>query len=225
MPVYPNARSGPDEPQEIDLPVDEESSTSFVSGEQDTQDSAGCSVPLRMTKVIDEKLHGKIVGGHDMTMIDYFPDLITKGYLHDVRNAGLFNTGKHVGANVQLYGTVPSVCRPELFSLAQTVTHTVNRKNGVPTPLEGTTRDDLKDSGRDASKAPFRQDWLGDDGYNISMADTPSYAERLPFSSSTNVEWVKDYVTSLIGPGGQSSVHWTFVLKIVNGRVVDHDVT
>ena len=91
-----------------------------------------------MIKVTSGKLHGKLYDGSDLIMIDDFPDLVTKGYIHNARNAGPFNTGKHVGANVQLYGTILSGCRPELFSLRQTVTRTVDKEDGVSTAIEGT---------------------------------------------------------------------------------------
>lgn len=221
---------------EIDLPEDEGATTTFfphgdssagvTDGEQQ-QSSPTCFEPSGpMIKVTSGKLHGKLPNGSDLTMLDYFPDLVTKRYLHNIRNAGLFNTGKHVGANVQLYGTIPSVCTPELFSLRQTVTYTVNKDDGVSTATEGTSVDDIQASGRDPSKAPYRQDWLDDDGYHISMADIPSYGVRgAAFPSSTNIEWVKDYVTSLVGSAGETSVNWSHRLKIEDGKVIENKVT
>ena len=220
---------------EIDLPEDQGARTAFFphgeSGDsvtmgEEEQTNPSCFEPSGpMIKVTSGKLHGKIPGGHDLTMVDYFPDLVTKGYLHDARNAGPFNTGKHVGANVQLYGTIPSVCRPELFSLRQVLTYTVDKVDGVSTAREGTSKSDITESGRDPSKAPFRQDWLDDEGYDISMADLPSYGERVgTFSSGTNIEFVKDFVTSLAGSAGETSVNWSYRLKIVGGKVIENEV-
>ena len=222
---------------EIDLPEDEGASTTFfphgdssasvTNGEQE-QNSPTCFEPSGpMTKVTSGKLHGKNVDGSDMMMLDYFPELVTSRYLHNIRNAGPFFDGNVVGANVQLYGTVPSVCKPELFSLSQIVTYTVDKKNGVSTAKEGTSVDDIKESGQDASKAPFRRDWLDDLGYHISMADPPGYYEkgRAAFSSATNIERVMDFVTSLVGSAGQTSVNWSYRLKIKDGKVTENKAT
>ena len=180
-----------------------------------------------MTKVTSGRLHGKLQDGSDLSMLDYFPDQLGKGVLRDIRTAGPFIRDNIAGANVQLYGTILSGCRPELFSLRQTITHTVDKKDGVSTAKEGTSVDDIKESGKDASKAPFRQDWLDDDGYHISMADMPAYYElgRAAFSSYTNIEFVKDFVTSLVGSAGETSVNWSYRLKIEDGKVIENEVT
>ncbi len=65
-----------------------------------------------MTKVTS----GPFQGGY--TMDDYFPQHKGKGLWSNSGTAGPFDTGKRAGSNVQLYGTFPSPCRPELFSLA-----------------------------------------------------------------------------------------------------------
>jgi hypothetical protein len=100
------------------------------------------------------------------------------------------------------------------------VTRTVYKENGVATAQQGTSADDIAKSGRDASKAPFRRDWL-EDGYNVSMADPPNS----PYSASTNKEYVKDFVTGLKGPGGEATVNWTIKLKIENGKVTQNSVS
>ncbi len=176
--------------------------------------STSCDQPLSMNKVTS----GSFQGGKSMD--DYYPDLVGRGFWQHSGSAGPWDTGSRVGSSVQLYGTIPSPCRPELFSLAQTVTRTRDRINGVTDPTEGQTLDDIAKSGRDASRPPFRQDWLGG-GYNISMADPPS----IGYSSTTNAEWDRDFVTSLVGPGGRSSVSWSVSIRIKDGSVTRNTVS
>ena len=222
---------------EIDLPQDQgasttffphgDSSTSVTNGEQE-QSSPTCFEPSGpMVKVTSGRLHGKLRDGSELSTLDYFPDERGKGTMRNIRTAGPFIDDNIAGANVQLYGTILSGCRPELFSLRQTVTHTVNKEDGVSTAKEGTSVDDIKESGQDASKAPFRQDWLDDDGYHISMADVPGYylSRGRAFDSSTNIEFVKDFVSSLVGSAGESSVNWSYRLKIEDGKVIENEVT
>jgi hypothetical protein len=173
-----------------------------------------CSQPMSMTKVTA----GAFQGG--LSMGDYYPDLVGRGYWQAGGTAGSWNTGTRAGVNVQLFGTVPSPCRPEQFTLEQHVTRRVHRVNGVATAREGTSADDIAASGRDASRAPFRQEWLGG-GLNISMADPPSST----YGASTNKEYIKDFETSLVGPGGRRTVNWTISLKIENGGVVRNSVS
>jgi hypothetical protein len=222
---------------EINLPEDQGASTTYfphgdssgsvTNGEQE-QNSPTCFEPSApMIKVTSGKLHGKLEGGSDLTMLDYFPDQLGKGTLQNIRTAGPFTLANIAGANVQLYGTILIPCRPELFALRQTVTYTVDKVNGISTAKEGTTVDDIKQSGKDASKAPFRRQWLDDEGYHISMADIPAYYEagRTAFSSATNKEIVKDFVTSLAGSAGETSVNWSYRLRIEDGKVIENEVT
>jgi hypothetical protein len=118
------------------------------------------------------------------------------------------------GVNVQLYGTFPSPCRPELFSLRQTVRDDKAIVNGVHEPTEGKTRDDIAETKNDASRPPFRRDWLGG-GYNVSMADPPS----VRYKGVRDVEWDQTFVTSLVGAGGKASVIWKTSIRVVNGKV------
>jgi hypothetical protein len=173
-----------------------------------TPGARSCSAPMSMTKVTS----GAFQGGFSLD--DYYPDLVGKGYWSGGATAGTFDTGSRVGAKVQLFGTILSPCDPSKFSLAQSVTRTRDRFNGVTDPTEGQTLDDIAKSGRDASTAPFRRDWLSG-GNNISMADPPSVA----YKASTNAEWDRDYVTSLIGPAGRESVTWSVSIRITNGSV------
>lgn len=173
-----------------------------------------CAVPLSMTKVTSGQFHG------GFTLDDYYPDAVGGGRWVKNNTAGPWDTGSRAGASVQLFGTFPSPCRPELFSLTQKVTRTVYKVDGVSTPVEGTSDDDIAKSGRDASKAPFRRDWL-EAGYNASMADPPNS----PYSASTSKEYVKKFVTGLKGPGGEKTVDWTIELKIENGKVTRNTVS
>jgi len=182
-------------------------------GSAEEKTTSSCDEPLSMTKVTS----GTFQGG--LTMGSYYPDL-GGGFWQDGGTAGTFDTGTRAGSKAQLYGTIPSPCRPELFSLAQTVTRRRSRIDGVTDPTEGQTFDDIAKSGRDASRPPFRQDWLGG-GYNISMADPPS----IGYSSTTNADYDRDFVTSLIGPGGRKSVSWSISVRIVNGKVTQNTIS
>jgi hypothetical protein len=167
-----------------------------------------------MTKVTS----GPFRGGYSLD--DYYPDLVGQGYWSDGAKAGIFDTGSRVGAKVQLFGTIPFPWNPLKFSLAQRVTRTRDRIDGVTDPTEGQSFDDIAKSGRDASKSPFRRDWLGG-GYNISMADPPG----IGYGATTNAEWDRDFVTSLIGPGGRQSVAWSLSIRVKNGSVTTKTVS
>ncbi|MBV8299378.1 MAG: hypothetical protein JO083_07530 [Candidatus Eremiobacteraeota bacterium] len=162
-----------------------------------------------MTKVTS----GKFQNG--LNVYSYFPDLSGRGS----GDAGPFDTGTRVGSCVQLIGTFPSPCRPELFSLAQTVTYAKKVVNGAHDPKEGVAQDDIAKSGRDASTAPFRQDWLGG-GYNASMADPPATT----YSATDNIELDRNWTTSLVGTGGRKSVDWSSSIRVVNGKVTQNTV-
>jgi hypothetical protein len=109
--------------------------------------------------------------------------------------------------------------------LAQTITRTRYRINGVPHAEEGKTFDDIAKSGRDASRAPFRQDFLGGGtaplGYIISMADPPSTG----YGTGSNIEHDRDFVTSLVGSGGKQSVAWSLSTRISGGAVISNVLT
>lgn len=162
-------------------------------------------------------ISGAFLGG--LTMDSYYPDLVGKGYYEHPDTAGTFDTGSRVGGNVQLYGVIASPCEPSAFRLAQTVRRTRYRINGVIHPEEGKTFDDIAKSGRDATRPPFRQEFLGGGtappGYIISMADPPSTG----YSAASTIEHDRDFVTSLIGPGGGRSVSWSLSTRISGGSV------
>jgi hypothetical protein len=172
-----------------------------------------CAAPFAMTKVTS----GPFQGGY--TMDDYYPKLKGKGLWSHPDTAGPFDTGEVAGYNVQLYGTFPSPCRPETFTLTQTVRDDLAVVDGVHEPTEGQTRDDIAETKNDPSGPPFRRDWLGG-GYNASMADPPS----VRYKDVQNVEWDQTFVTSLVGPGGRASVTWKPSIRVVNGKVTRNTV-
>jgi hypothetical protein len=154
-------------------------------------------------------------------MADYYPDLAGKGYWDHGGTAGPFDTGARVGANAQLVAEIHIPCDPARFSLAQTVTYVKTIRDGVHHPDEGKTMDDIAKSGRDASKAPFRQEFMGTAGWAISMADPPS----VTYGPSSNIEWDRSFVTSLVGPGGRSDVNWSTSIRVVNGSVTRNTIS
>lgn len=175
---------------------------------------SSCDEPMSMNKVIA----GAFQGG--LSMDDYYPDLVGRGYWQHGGTGGPFDSGTRVGSNAQLYGTIPSPCRPELFSLAQTVQYTRAIFDGARDPREGVVQDDIAKSGRNASVAPFRLAWLGG-GYNISMADPPSVG----YGPTTNIEFDRAFVTSLVGPRGRRSTNWSTSIRVVNGSVTRNTIS
>jgi len=187
-----------------------------------TADSTdACAEPTDMQKITS----GGFLGG--LSMDDYYPDLAGEGHYEHPATAGTFDTGTRAGANIQLIGVVLAPCRPDQYSLAQTVTVTRSRRNGTVRPEEGTTFDDIGRSGRDASRAPFRQDFLGGTvpargapfGYIISMADSPNSA----YGPTDTIERDNTFTSSLVGPGGRKSVSWSLSMRITNGAVTKND--
>lgn len=196
----------------VTQPLSDDSKASAVPpAVQRKEDS--CAVPFAMNKVTS----GPFQGGY--TMDDYHPRNKGKGLWSHPEAAGPFDTGAVAGVNVQLYGTFPSPCRPELFSLEQTVTDDKAIVDGAHEPTEGKTRDDIAETKNDPSGPPFRRDWLGG-GYNVSMADPPS----VRYSKVRNVEWDQTFVTSLVGPGGKASVTWKTSIRVVDGKITRNTV-
>ena len=130
---------------------------------------SSCDVPMSMSKITSGAFAGRLA------MRDYYPDLVGRGFWQNGATGGPWDTGSRAGVNVQLFGTVPSPCEPDQYTVEQSVTRDWERINGVETARSGTTSDDIAASGRDQSRAPFRQLFLGG-GLNISMADPPSGA-------------------------------------------------
>jgi len=167
---------------------------------------------------------GSFQGG--LTMDSYFPDLSGTGLWAHAGTGGPFDTGSQAGGNVQLFGVINAPCPPSQFHLEQTANPVRFRVGGVAHPLEGTTFDDIARSGRDFSRAPSRQDFLGGGtaplGYIISMADPPSinYGPSRP-----DVERNTNFVSSLVGPGGRQSVSWSQSVRVTAGAVTVNTLT
>jgi hypothetical protein len=84
-------------------------------------------------------------------------------------------------------------------------------------PLEGQTIDDIKRSGRDQSKPPFRQEF----GFAVSMADPIS---GIPYNTLTSYEWEVNLTTSLTGKGGSKAVNWGVTVEASGGKVTKNEV-
>jgi hypothetical protein len=204
-----------DEPPRSGSAAGTRSPVGEAAGGAEAASSNICAAPESMTK----RISGTFAGG--LSLDDYYPDLVGKGYWDGAATAGPFDTGTRVGSSVQLAGTIRIPCRPDLFSLAQTVTYTRLRVGGTADPNEGKTFDDIAKSGRDATRAPFRQEFMNLDGYWISMADPPSVV----YGATTDLEFDRDFVTSLVGPSGRRSVSWSTSIRIAGGKVTRNSVT
>lgn len=176
--------------------------------------AGACGIPSSISKVTS----GTFAGGK--TMDDYYPDLVGMGYYAHPGTGGPFDTGTRAGSNVQIVATISPLCPSASFSLAQTVTYTRRIWDGVHDPLEGRTFDDVAKSGRDASRAPFRQEWAGPAAF-VSMADPPS----IDYSPYTSAEVDRDFKSSLVGPAGRVDVSWSTSIRIAGGRVSSNTVT
>lgn len=175
-----------------------------------------CDTPLSMHKVTSGKFK------NSLSLDDYYPDLVGGGYWSGgADSAGTFDSGTRVGAKVQLYGIVDASCTSTDFKLEQTMTYKRFRVGGVKDSREGTNIDDIKDSGRDATKSPFRQEWTDKAGIHISMADPPSIA----YAATTEIELDRDWTTSLAGPGGKKSVSWSSSIRVKAGKVTKNTVS
>ena len=175
-----------------------------------TTTTTSCA-PVSMTKVVS----GPFQGGKKMD--DYYPDLVGKGYWDHGDTGGPFDTGTKAGSNVQLIGEYPSGCDKSKYTLGQTVTYDKAVFDGTHHSREGKTVDDIAKSGRDASKAPFRQEWDN----KISMADPPS----MDYSSTKEADFERSFETSLTGPGGAVSVKWQTAIQIRAGKVTKNTVS
>ena len=166
---------------------------------------------------------GKFEGGK--TLDDYFPDLVGTKTWGKNDTAGTFDNGFRAGSAVQLIGEYPAPCVPGTskgFSLGQTATIVRARADGKQLmeggkPLEGTTLDDIKRSGRDASKPPFRQEF----SFAVSMADPIS---GIPYSSLKSYEMEVNLTSSLTGAGGSRSVNWGITIEATGGKVTKNEL-
>lgn len=178
-------------------------------------DTTAC--PLEMRKVIS----GKFEGGK--TLDDYYPDLVGAKVWGAKDTAGPFDNGERAGSAVQLIGQYAAPCKPEfVYTLAQSATTIRFRMNGKKAmekgkAFEGTTFDDIKRSGRDATKAPFRQEF----GFAVTMADPISGA---PYSKLTSYEFEVNLTASITGPDGTKSVGWGVTIEASGGKVTKNEV-
>lgn len=178
-----------------------------------------CTTPTTMRKVTS----GKFEGGK--TLDDYFPDLVAQGSWGASDTAGTFDNGSRAGSAVQLIGVYPSPCWPDPgknFTLGQTVTVVRARADDKKImergkPLEGQKIDDIKRSGRDQSKPPFRQEF----NFSISMADPIS---GIPYAPLKSYEFEANLTTSISGAGGSKSVDWGITVEASAGKVTKNEL-
>jgi hypothetical protein len=177
-----------------------------------------CDTPAQMLKVTS----GPLQGGK--TMDDYYPELVGTGMWASNSTAGPFDTGTRAGSVVQLIGLLPIPCATSAAptTLRQTATIVRARANGSKMTeggkaLEGQTLDDIARSGRDQSRPPFRQTWLG----AVSMADPIS---GIPYATLRSYELEVNLTTSLAGAGGTASVGWGVTVEAGAGKVTKNEV-
>jgi hypothetical protein len=208
-----------DESGDLDDQPDAGTGTSGPPPAPTAGSAESCAQPRDIQKITS----GGFLSG--LSMDDYYPDLAATGRYGHPAILGTYDTGTRVGANIQLIGVIPAPCLPGQYSLAQTVTRTRYRKNGTISPEEGMTFDDVGKSGRDVSKPPFRQEFLGGSGaplgYIISMADPPSTG----YGATDTIEHDRNFTTSLVGPGGSKTVTWSLSTRITNGAVTKNDLS
>ncbi|HBB35198.1 MAG TPA: hypothetical protein DC064_26255 [Cyanobacteria bacterium UBA9273] len=174
---------------------------------------AASRAPIRMRKVIS----GTLEGGKRVS--DYYPDLVGRGGAYAGNTAGPFDTGTRAGAIVQLIGEIPTGVPHTEYTLSQNITVSRFRINGAAQPMEGTTFDDVARSGRDQSKAPFRQVWSN----NVSMCDPIS---GVPYNNLQSYEWAANATTSITHSSGASqSVNWSMEVQASQGAVTRNTVS
>lgn len=177
-----------------------------------------CDTPASMAKVTS----GPFQGGK--TLDDYYPDLVGKSVWGSNNTAGTFDNGSRAGSAVQLIGNlaIPCATSDTPTTLKQTATIVRAKANGAQmmengAPLAGQTINDIQRSGRDQSRAPFRQTWTG----AVSMADPIS---GIPYKPLRSYEWEVNLTSSLAGAGGTVSVNWGVTVEATAGRVTKNEV-
>ena len=160
-----------------------------------------------------------------LTMDDYYPGLRAQGLFSNPGTAGPWDTGSRCGVNVQIVGGLNLLCRDELFQFTQTVHHDKSIINGSKDADDGTTHDDIADSGGDYTRPPRRQTRTaeheaGGSLLHVSMADPPS----LLYSAVDSAEWDRTYVTALAGPRGKAETTWRVSIAVKDGKVVKNTV-
>lgn len=178
----------------------------------------GCDQPSSMRKVTS----GTFEGGK--TLDDYYPDLKGSTAWGSSSKAGPFDNGTRAGSAVQLISDYPSPCTAQGsgFTFSQSATTVRFRANGKKVKengkvLEGTTLDDMARSGRDQSKAPFRQGF----SFAVSIADPISGME---YKALTSYEFEVNLTTSVSGGGTTKSVDWGITVEASGGKVTKNEV-
>src|SRR6185369_1029756 len=122
--------------------------------------------PCCCVEGVDVVLSGPLEGG--LSLEDYYPDLKGTDYLSSQpKQAGPFSNSSTVGAKVQITSKVTGPGSKCNFS--QDVWVEIETIGGTNSGRAKKNYDDIKKSGRDQTKPPFRQDIGG----NPSMADPP----------------------------------------------------
>jgi hypothetical protein len=172
-----------------------------------------CDNPTTMRKVTSGKFEGS------KTLDDYYPDLVGKGFWDKNDAAGPFDNGTRAGSALQFIGEYPSPCagNGSQFTFSQATTIVRARADGKKLmeggkPFEGQTIDDIKRSGRDQSKAPFRQTF----DFAVSIPDAIS---GIPYSTLKTYEFDVKSTVKLSGVGGAKSVDWGIVTEAKGGKV------
>jgi len=187
-----------------------------------SQPTCDCCCAERMDAVVK----GKFVGGK--TINDYFPDLKGTDFVNNKKPgvAGPFSNKTHIGIQVQLPSDVSGdgkKCSLEQWAWVQSMV-VAGRQQMKP----GTNIDDMKRSGRDQSKPPFRQYING----SPSMADPVGIANLL---DSELITWFTTCVNSGDGKNDKAKDHckykkccvkWKVEIKIdAIGRVTTNNAT
>ncbi len=163
--------------------------------------------PTKMRKVISGTLEGS------KKVSDYYPDLAGRGGAYAGNKAGPFDTGKRAGSVVQLIGEIPSGVSHTEYTFKQAITISKLQINGKAHAMEGKTIDDIKRSGRDQSKAPFRQVW----GNSVSICDPIT---GVPYNTLRSYHFKAKAKTSIEHKAGASkSVNWGVEVQASGGKV------
>ncbi len=178
-----------------------------------------CDTPGSFRKVTS----GKFEGGK--TLDDYFPDIVGTKSWGSKDTAGPFDNGFRAGSALQFIATYQMLCVAggSAYTFDQQIAIARMRGDGKKLmengkALEGQTINDVARSGRDQSKAPFRQEWLN----VISMADPISGA---PYTSFNDYEFEATATTKVTGAGGSLSVTWTVKVESKAKKITTNTLT
>jgi hypothetical protein len=202
----------------VEFPAETTVAPSGISSPTLQRQAGHCDKPSSMRKVTSGTFEG------NKTLDDYYPELVGAKFWGSNKTAGPFDNGSRAGSAVQLVGglAIPCATSDSPTTLGQSATIVRARADGKKLmeggkPLEGQTIDDIQRSGRDQSKSPFRQTWVG----AVSMADPIS---GIPYASLESYEWEVNLQTSLTGAGGTVSVSWGVTVEASAGKVTKNEV-